>query len=346
MRMVYLSEAISNVLAERSGVGGAVEHIEFIHHSHCAVYRVRVGGNRLIVHLDRHGPHYLERVRRNLNQLAEVADGSIPRVIAWESHDDWALLAYREIPGEELNSRNAVPAALDSLADLLFRIHSLPLGGESFRSSVLSVDDPAAFPAFSEQFLARISDLPLSVERIRRHLDQMAGYLKDYAEEFRVPRRPIHGDLHRSNVIVSGSRVGLVDWADLAAGDYAFDLATLKFVLDSIVPRQSLDFIRRRALQYRERFNDRGLEVRLRYYLALAGLVRAFHCAGDIVAFRAGRAWRARACYLHSEYEWAHPLRLDGPTAAVRPARTEDWALDIRQPIRGLFYLLAPKRVS
>src|SRR5207245_6689332 len=133
---------------------------------------------------------------------------------------------------------------------------------------------------------------------------------------------------------------------DLAAGDYAFDLATLKFVLDSIVPRQSSDFIRRRALRYRERFNDGSLEVRLRYYLALAGLVRAFHCAGDIVAFRAGRAWRVRACYLHSEAQWQQGLHLEGPNPNIPTSHTEDWAVDLRQPIRGLFYLIAPKKVS
>ncbi len=345
MRVINLSEALYDMFDGESGLGGQVEQIEFIHHSHCAVYRVTAGGQRFIAHIDRHGADYLKRLRRNLGQLAEVADGSIPQLAAWANHGDWAVLLCREIPGDELSPRNATPVVLEGLSDLLLRVHSLPVLSEDGLSSVLSIDEPAAFPGFVEQFLARISDLPIRVSRVRRHLDDMAAYLEQHADDFRVTPRLMHGDLHRSNVVVSGARVGLLDWADLTAGDYAFDLATLKFVLDSVVPKRSAEFIRRRALLYRDRFNDRSLEVRLRYFLALAGLVRAFHCAGDIVAFRAGRAWRVRACYLHSEAQWNAPLRLDesegGPAV-----RHEDWAVNIRQPIRGLFYLLAPKKVS
>jgi Ser/Thr protein kinase RdoA (MazF antagonist) len=310
------------------------------------VYRVKIGGEGFIVHLDRRGGDYLRRLRRNLDQVSELADGMIPQVVAWSNHGDSAVLICREIQGSELNRANATPDVLKTLAGALFSLHSLPVLTDEPRSTAATIDDPAAFPGFVEQFLARIADLPIRTSRVRRHLDQMAGYLRDHADDFQVTPRLIHGDLHRSNIVVAGSRVGLLDWADLTAGDYAYDLATLKFVLDSVVPKQSAEFIRSRARAYRERFSDTTLEVRLRYFLALAGLVRGFHCAGDHISLRPGRAWRVRACYLHSEAQWQSPLRLDGAAVGGPAVRHEDWAVDMRQPFRGLFYLLAPKRVS
>jgi Ser/Thr protein kinase RdoA (MazF antagonist) len=340
MRVINVSSVISETLGR-----GPVEQIEFIQHSYCAVYRVKVDGEGFIVHLDRRGGDYLKRLRRNLGQVAELADGMIPQVVAWANHGDSAVLICREIPGSELSRANVTAETLDALAGVLFRLHSLPVLTDDSRSAAPTIDDPAAFPGFVEQFLARISDLPIRTTRVRRQLDQMADYLQDHADDFRVTPRLIHGDLHRSNIVVAGSRVGLLDWADLAPGDYAYDLATLKFVLDSVVPKQSAEFMRTRARAYRDRFSDSTLEVRLKYFLALAGLVRAFHCAADNVSLRAGRAWRVRACYLHSEAQWQLPLRLDGAAIGGPAVHHEDWAVDLRQPLRGIFYLLAPKRV-
>jgi len=100
------------------------------------------------------------------------------------------------------------------------------------------------------------------------------------------------------------------------------------------------------ARAYRERIHDGSLEIRMRFFLALAGLVRAVNCADDIAAFRPGRAWRVRACYLHSEAQWRVPFEIEGAARSAPVARTEDFAVDMRQPIRGLFYLVAPKRVG
>jgi len=343
MRVINISAVLREMLG---GAREPVEHIEFIHHSHADVYRVTAAGQRLIAHVDRNGSDYLGRLHRNLSRLATIGDGRVPQIIAWADHREWAVLVCREIPGDELSRGNATPEVIDSLGDLLLRVHSLPVPAGLPLATVLSIDDPHAFEGFAEQFVARISDLPIERGRVRRHLDEMSEYLRRHRDDFQVTPRFIHGDLHRSNIAVSGAKVGLVDWADLVAGDYAFDLATLKFVLDAIAPRRSSEYVRRRARLSRERFKDRSVEVRLRYFLALAGLVRAFHCAGDIVAFRAGRAWRVRACYLHSEAQWTAPLHLEGRDVGGPARRHEDWAVDMHQPIRGLFYLLAPKRVS
>src|SRR6202022_44860 len=104
--------------------------------------------------------------------------------------------------------------------------------------------------------LGRLADLPIAPDRVRRHLGVMAGYLEANAKSFRVSARLIHGDLHRSNIVVSGSKIGLLDWGDLAGGDYAFDLASLKFVLDSVLPRSSVGFLRNQARRYRDQFQD------------------------------------------------------------------------------------------
>jgi len=140
--------------------------------------------------------------------------------------------------------------------------------------------------------------------------------------------------------------MGILDWADLGSGDYAFDLGMLKFMLDSVTPRSGATLIREQARGYRERFHDDGLELRLRFFLALAGLVHSFHACDDMDAFKPARAWRVRTSYLHSEAQWRSPLKLDGPTTGAPAVRTEQWALDIDQPLRGLVYLLAPKSVA
>jgi aminoglycoside phosphotransferase (APT) family kinase protein len=235
---------------------------------------------------------------------------------------------------------------LQSLGDLLLRLHSIEAPRRNVDERAGPAGDPEAFQALGRTLIDRLSDLPISLERVSRHLDAMSGYLREHAHAFQVPGRLVHGDLHRSNIVVSGIDIGLLDWGDLVAGDYAFDLGALKFVLDSVVPGRSAQFIRERARLYRDRFQDSTLELRMRFFLALAGLIRAFHSADDSAAFGAGRAWRVRASYLHSEAQWRSPLRLDGPQVGAPAARTEDWAVTMRQPIRALVFLLAPKRIT
>jgi aminoglycoside phosphotransferase (APT) family kinase protein len=184
------------------------------------------------------------------------------------------------------------------------------------------------------------------LERVRAHLDAMNEYLTSHRTSFAIPARLIHGDISRDNIRFHGGQGGIIDWADLGVGDYAYDLAKLKFALDSVVPRQSADLIRELARGYRKRFGDDTLELRLRFFLALPGLVSAFWYTNESALFEAARVWRVRTCYLHSEAQWHTPLRLDGTHFAASVIRTEHWALRIPQPARGLFYLLAPKRVA
>lgn len=347
MRVLNVPGIIDEICGTEAAIGAPVELLEFLGRSHSDVYRVLAGERSFIAHASLSGTEYLKRLRVNLATVGVLHDDRIPREVGWrKSNGAWAVLMYPEIPGEELNRANATDAALESLGDLLFRLHSVEDPGQPLNDVSGRVNEPSAFPAFAETLVHRFADLPIGRDRLRRHLDAMSAYLFEHASEFKVPTRLIHGDLHRSNIVSTGKSVGLLDWGDLTAGDYAFDLATLKFVVDAVAPRQSTEFIRRRARQYREQFADGSLEVRMRFFLALAGLVRAFNNADDRAAFRPGRAWRVRTCYLHSESQWRRPLKLDGEEAGAPAVRTEDWALDMRQPFRGLFYLVAPRRVS
>jgi len=347
VRVLNITSIIEEICTTEAAVGGPVERIDFLGHSHSDVYRVKAGGRSFIAHAAPGGTEYLKRLHSNLEIVAVLKDDRIPREVAWRnSNAAWAVLMYPEIPGNELNRSNVTDTVLTSLRDLLARLHSIEDQGQPHNTLAGRINEPSAFVAFGEAFIRRLADLPIRADRVRQHLDAMAAYVGEHASAFRVPTRLIHGDLHRSNIVSTGTTIGLLDWGDLTAGDYAFDLATLKFVLDAVAPRKSAEFIRELARQYRDRFNDASLEVRMRFFLALAGLVRAFNNADDHAAFRAGRAWRVRACYLHSESQWHQPLRLDGGEVGAPATRTEDWVLDMRQPLRGLFYLLAPRRVS
>ncbi|HVS06608.1 MAG TPA: aminoglycoside phosphotransferase family protein [Candidatus Dormibacteraeota bacterium] len=347
MRVLNLAAIIDEICNSEAAIGGPVQRTAFIGQSHADVYRVTAGGRTFIAHASRQGIEYLMRLRANLDRVAVLEDDRIPREVAWRtSNGAWAVLMYPEIAGEELHASNATDEALESLGDLLRRLHSVEDPGHQPSDLAGRVNEPSAFAAFGEMLIHRLSDLPIRTDRVRHHLDVMSAYLREHASEFQVPTRLIHGDLHRSNIVSTGTSVGLLDWGDLTAGDYAFDLAALKFILDAVAPRKSTQFIRARARDYAQRFHDGSLEIRMRFFLALAGLVRAFNCADDSAALRPSRAWRVRACYLHSETQWRSPLMIDGPSAGAPVARTEDFAVDMRQPIRGLFYLLAPKRVS
>jgi aminoglycoside phosphotransferase (APT) family kinase protein len=54
------------------------------------------------------------------------------------------------------------------------------------------------------------------------------------------PSTWIHGDLHPRNVLVEGGTLsGIIDWADIAAGDRATDLAAIWMLLPTIESRES-----------------------------------------------------------------------------------------------------------
>lgn len=352
MHFLDFRSVLAGMFAEELAPYGAIHAVDFIHRNHTDIYRVRAERGTLIAHASSDGKGYLKQVRANLEVLAPLQDRRIPRVLAWQAaagalpSRDWAVLVYEEIPGEKVSRRNFSPAAWEGLAECLAQVHALDGHSQPSRGPVFSGHDPANFASLANALLLRMGNLPLRPLRVRAHLDQMAEYLNRHREGFAVAPRMIHGDLDRQNIVSAGRNVGILDWADLTTGDYAFDLGMLKFMLDSVLPGSGAGLIREQARRYREQFGDGTLELRLRFFMALAGLVHAFHACDDTGAFAPARAWRVRTSYLHSEAQWRSPLRLDGEPAGAPAARTEQWALDIQQPLRGLLYMLAPKRVA
>jgi Ser/Thr protein kinase RdoA (MazF antagonist) len=340
------------MFAEELAPYGAIHTVDFIQRNHTDVYRVRAERGTLIAHATSDGKSYLKQVRANLDVLASLQDRRIPRVLAWQAATgglpgrDWAVLVYAEIPGDKVSRRNFSTAVWEGLAECLARVHALDGEGQPATGPVANGHDPSNFAAFAATLLLRMGDLPIGQGRVREHLDQMAEFLEGHPSEFHVQPRIIHGDLDRKNIVASRHGMGILDWADLGSGDYAFDLSMLKFMLDSVTPGSGATLIREQARAYRDRFKDDSLELRLRFFLALAGLVHAFHACDDMDSFKPARAWRVRTSYLHSEAQWRSPLKLDGAATGAPAVRTEQWALDIEQPLRGLVYLLAPKRVA
>jgi aminoglycoside phosphotransferase (APT) family kinase protein len=353
VRNLNVRPLIEGVFREEPGLPDMVDDLWFVARHHTIVYRVRAGDSTYILHVTPHGSEDLRRIDRNLRRLEPLADERIPRVLAFRDpandapvEQRWAALVMNDIPGDELSSRSFNLAAWSNLCDLMRRVHALPAQGEESPKVSRRIDEAAAFPDFAETFVLHLAGLPLRLERVRLHLRAMSEYVSNYRGSFTVPLRLIHGDINRENIRVHGAEAGVIDWSDLGGGDYAYDLAMLKFALDSVAPKRSTDLIRELARDYRRSFQDDTLELRLRFFLALPGLVSAFWYTNERALFPAARAWRVRTCYLHSEAQWQTPLCLDGTDAGVPVIRTEHWALHIPQPARGLFYLVAPKRVG
>jgi aminoglycoside phosphotransferase (APT) family kinase protein len=350
--MLNVDPLIRTIFREEAGLPAEIDRLEFVQRHHTDVYRVRTAAGEYIAQVAPDGTEYLRRLCHNLRQLESLDDRRIPwvhafreSIVAPQSESGWSLLITKALEGTELSPSTHSREAWVDLCDVLHRVHGLSATPQSTSDFNFPVHSVGAFSGFAETLLLHLGGLPLDGGRVRGHLDEMAVYVAEHADGFRVPGRLIHGDLNRSNVLVQNGRIGLIDWFDLGAGDYAFDLAMLKFMMDSVAPRLSSGLLREQVEDYSRRFDDQTLEMRMRFFLALPGLVHALWYASRSSLFPAARAWRVRTCYLHSETQWRSPLRLN-PAGGAPAVRTEHWALRFPQPVRGMFYLLAPKRLT
>ena len=348
MRVIEVRPLLDTIFNQEPELPSRVDSVEQVRWDHCDVYRVSADGLQYMVHVTAEARGQLVTARQNLERLAPIAEERIPRAVAWRDSGDaapgseWAILVSTRVLGTELTGRKFSWVLWCDLKELLSRIHRMP--AESVDADVISlpVHQPAAFAGVAEavQALVGLLRVPLSRERVRRHLDAMSEYLHEHTASFRVPTRFIHGDLNPSNIVADGSRAGIVDWAEFGHGDYAYDLATLKFSLDSIVPQMSSGLLREQVIEYRSHFEDDSLETRLRFFLALPGLVAAL----SFPSYRSpSRAWRVRTCFLHSEAQWREPLRLSGPYIGAPAAPTAHSPLAVSNPFRGLAHVLGAR---
>ena len=349
MRVIQVRPLLEAVFKEEAELPSRIDSIEQIRWNHCDVYRVRTEAGGYIVHVTAESSEQLRRTRDNLDRLRPLALAGIPRALAWRDSGgaatpgrEWATLVSTQIAGAELSRRNFNRFVWADLKELLRQIHIMPVHSREPSGTSLPVHEPAAFAGVVEalQGLFGLLRVPLKADRIRRHLEDMSEYLERNAASFRVPPGAVHGDLNPTNIVSNRRRAGIVDWAELELGDYAYDLATLKFSLDSTAPKVSSELLREQAIEYGTGLDDHTLELRLRFFLALPSLVTALSLPSHRSA---ARAWRARTCFLHSEAQWREPLRLAGPSIGAPAAATGHEAWAVRDPLRGLAHVLAAK---
>ena len=325
----------------------SIDVLHLVQRGECDVYRARAGSHELVLHT---GPEQVvEQLHDNLVTLEQIEGEGVPRVIGWTAPPDCehgpAVLITSLIAGLELSGRTFKREAWADLCDLLLRLHRLPAVAES-SGRRRPVHDAASFPALAAQLEEAVQRhrLPIRLDRLRGHLSAMAEYARLHAAAFNVRPKLIHTDLSRANVLIDGPKAGIVDWLDLGPGDYAFDLASLKFAMDSVRPGDSAKLLKEQASLNRALFDDSTLELRMRFFLALVGLVRAHSYAHHARPYPPGRAWRVRTCYLHSEAQWRSPLRLEGPEVGAPAVMTDHRPLPPTPPLRALFYLASNRR--
>lgn len=355
MRLLNPRLVFEGIFHQNHALPSEVEEVAFLHRHHSEVYRIKAGGGTYIGHLTPEGTEYLALVQSKLERLSSLNDVRIPRVLAGSASDPsgplsarWAALVCSDIEGEELSKHSYNSRVWSSLCDLLLRVHALAATEEAGAERVDRIDDPDTFGEFVEslRLLLAKCDANIGAARIRRHTDEMLSFLHAHSNVFCRRNHLIHGDLNRSNILVSGDRVGVIDWAELGPGDYAYDLATLKFSMDSVLPGRSASLLRQHAKACSEQFKDETLELRMRFFLALPGLISAIWYAGQQASFKRVQAWRVRTCYLHSEAQWKNPLRMDGSRLGAPSVQTEHSLHHLGSAVRSLLYFVDPRRAT
>jgi hypothetical protein len=341
------ARALAGQVLLRGGCSDAVDELRLIQRGECDVYRARVGSHDVVLHA---GDEVLVRqLYDNLLNLEQIDGEGLPRAIGWAapeagSPDGPAVLVTTLLSGVELSTDTFSLAAWNNMCRLLMHLHGLPAEGEP--AVRRPVHDAPSFPSLAGELeeAVRMHRLPIPLDRLRRHLDGLAEYALINAAKFKFRPLLIHTDLSRANVLIDGPRAAIVDWLALGPGDYAYDLASLKFAMDSVRPRDSAILLQQQARVYQLAFDDTTLELRMRFFLALVGLVRAHSYALHPRPYPPGRAWRVRTCYLHSEAQWQSPLRLEGTDAGAPAVPTDHRPLPPSKPLRALYYLAANRK--
>jgi hypothetical protein len=342
------ARAIAEQILLNGGCSDPIEGLQLIQRGECDVYRARAGSHELVLHAG--AEVAVHRLYDNLLMLEQIEVEGLPRAIGWapptagSSHGP-AVLITTKLEGVELSASTFSPPAFEDLCLLLLRLHSMPSDGEP-DGRRRPLHDAATFPELAEELedAVRTHRLQVPLDRLRRHLDAIAEYTQIHSDVFKVRPMLIHTDLSRANVLIDGPRAGIVDWLDLGPGDYAYDLASLKFAMDSVRPDVSAILLQRVARRYQILFDDSTLELRMRFFMALVGLVRAHSYALHTRPYPPGRTWRVRTCYLHSESQWRSPLRLEGAEAGAPAVPTDHRRLPPTPPLRALFYLASNRR--
>lgn len=139
-----------------------------------------------------------------LHSLAHT--GFVPRLRAAGMHEDDRWVFYDHAPGSPWRS------GPEKVADLLFRLHSLPI----------PVDAPGGCNGSADLVRHGRNILDDCTSPERTHLEQ----LQPEGQIDSLPRRRlIHGDPVAGNILVASTGLTLIDWQCPAIGDPCEDLA-------------------------------------------------------------------------------------------------------------------------
>jgi len=160
-----------------------------------------------------------DRAREALVRLGAVTDGLRFRLpTSRGAVPSLCLDLFAPMPGLALSDCSESDDFLDLCAragEALHELHGLPVTLSSER------DLRAQLSRLAEAAVTLAWLLPTSTERIEALHGALRAALETAAP---ARRRPIHGDFHMDNVLVSGSRLGFVDLEDATMGDPADDV--------------------------------------------------------------------------------------------------------------------------
>ncbi len=143
----------------------------------------------------------------------------LPRVLA--EHPRRRVLFLEALPGRTLTASllGEEPGALHAVGRALASLHALPE-----RPSTVVWSPLAELHALERA----VEDVTLILPGLRPAIDAIRDGLADRARRLdSAAVAPIHGNLFGDQVLLEDSRVGMVDWDDLAAGDPHYDLGRL-----------------------------------------------------------------------------------------------------------------------
>jgi thiamine kinase-like enzyme len=189
--------------------------------SGAGVYRVQSGERALVLKVAAEGAP-AEAWRHTLHLQQEAAEaGLAPRVVHVDEDRRAVLTEFvvdRSYAALYLNPTTHA-AALKKLAELLRRVHALPLRKEA------EPRDPRAFLAAQWSLLcARGSPPPFVSEAVDR-------VLREEAPASDRPAVLSHNDPNPTNLVFDGERLLLLDWEAAGPNDAYFDLAVVSVFL-------------------------------------------------------------------------------------------------------------------
>lgn len=214
------------------------------------VFRVDgADGNRYVLRVGRGGniAHSVEQVRSEtewLTALARNTDLRIPIPVANSTGETVTVIEVTGVPDRRscvlfewlpgrLLDRHLTPRHVRAYGALAARLHEYagsfqPSTGFSIvrYDRVFPFDEPVVLfdPTRSEFMTDRRREIFVeAVDRVQHAIDDLAD---------REPRRVIHGDLHRWNVLIDGAGVAAFDFEDLMWGWPVQDLAIALFYLE------------------------------------------------------------------------------------------------------------------